>query len=118
MADDDDKPKKHTLESLFHLYANNVVVPLDLDNEDYDSILLSQMDYWLEQAKLLKTVFTMTETGLVYMKFRKWRLNYQEFLDFIEQICEGKTITVDDVKTMLLEAGIPGSSTGDVVVIK
>uniref|UniRef100_A0A1I8PP70 TPPP family protein n=1 Tax=Stomoxys calcitrans TaxID=35570 RepID=A0A1I8PP70_STOCA len=119
MADDDnDKPKKHTLESLFHLYANNVVVRLDLDNVDYDCILLSQIDYWLEQAKLLKTVFSMTETGLVYMKFRKWRLNYEEFLDFIEQICEGKIITVDDVKSILLEAGVPGSGSGDVVVVK
>lgn len=70
MADDDDKPKKHTLESLFHLYANNIVVTMDLDNEDYDCILLSQIDYWLEQAKLLRTTFTVTETGLVYMEFR------------------------------------------------
>lgn len=70
MADDDDKQKKHTLESLFHLYANNIVVPLDLDNEDYDCILLSQIDYWLDQAKLLKTVFSQTETGLAYMRFR------------------------------------------------
>ncbi|XP_061388155.1 uncharacterized protein LOC133323214 [Musca vetustissima] len=116
MADDDDKPKKHTLESLFHLYANNIVVSMDLDNEDYDCILLSQIDYWLDQAKLLKTTFTLTETGLAYMEFRKWRLDYEEFLDFLEKICVGKTYSVDDVKTMLLEAGVPGSS--DVVIVK
>lgn len=70
MADEDDKPKKHTLESLFHLYCNYAVILVDLDNVDYDCILLSQIDYWLDQAKLLKTTFTLTETGLTYMKFR------------------------------------------------
>lgn len=70
MADDDDKPKKHTLESLFHLYANYNVISFDLDNIVYDCILLSQIDYWLDQAKLLKTTFSLTETGLTYMKFR------------------------------------------------
>ncbi|XP_073840563.1 tubulin polymerization-promoting protein homolog [Musca autumnalis] len=117
MADDDDKPKKHTLESLFHLYANNIVVSMELDNEDYDCILLSQIDYWLEQAKLLRTTFTLTETGLAYMEFRKWRLDFEEFLDFLEKICEGKIITVDEVKTLLLEAGVPAGSS-DVVVVK
>ncbi|XP_054734549.1 uncharacterized protein LOC129242013 [Anastrepha obliqua] len=71
MADDDEnKQKKHTVESLFMLYANNNINALDLDNEVHESILLSQMDFWLDQAKLLRTVFTMTETGLAYMKFK------------------------------------------------
>lgn len=76
MADDDDKQKKHTLESLFHLYCNYAVVTVDLDNVDHDCILLSQIDYWLDQAKLLKTTFSLTETGLTYMKFRYSHLKY------------------------------------------
>ncbi|XP_067612991.1 tubulin polymerization-promoting protein homolog [Eurosta solidaginis] len=117
MADDDEnKQKKHTIESLFQLYANNNLNALDLDNEVYESILLSQIDYWLEQAKLLKTVFTMTETGMAYMKFKKWRLNFEEFLDFMNIICQGKDIKIDDVKVALLEAGPPGS--GEIVVVK
>lgn len=70
MADDEDKPKKHTLLSLFHLYANYNVIIIELDNMVYDSILLSQIDYWLDQAKLLRTTFSTTETGLTYMKFK------------------------------------------------
>ncbi|KAM7355836.1 tubulin polymerization-promoting protein homolog [Cochliomyia hominivorax] len=118
MADDDDKPKKHTLESLFHLYANYIVISYDLDNVVYDCILLSQIDYWLDQAKLLKTTFSLTETGLTYMKFKKWRLNYDEFLEFLEFLCTEKSITVDNVKAMLLEAGVPGAGGDTVVVVK
>ncbi|XP_065359426.1 uncharacterized protein LOC135953448 [Calliphora vicina] len=118
MADDDDKPKKHTLESLFHLYANYNVVTFDLDNVDYDCILLSQIDYWLDQAKLLKTTFSLTETGLAYMKFKKWRLDYEEFQEFLEFICADKNITVDDVKAMLLETGVPGAGGDTVMVVK
>lgn len=71
MADDDEnKPKKHTFESLFHVYCNHQVYSVELDNENFDCILLSEIDYWLDQAKLLRTVFSTTETGLLYMKFK------------------------------------------------
>ncbi|XP_054734232.1 uncharacterized protein LOC129242583 [Anastrepha obliqua] len=116
MADDDEnKQKKHTVESLFMLYANNNINALDLDNEVHESILLSQMDFWLDQAKLLRTVFTMTETGLAYMKFKKWRLDFEEFLEFLNIICQGKDIKIDDVKQALVEAGPPGG-TAEIVV--
>uniref|UniRef100_A0A1A9WE33 TPPP family protein n=1 Tax=Glossina brevipalpis TaxID=37001 RepID=A0A1A9WE33_9MUSC len=117
MADDDDKPKRHTLQSLFHLYCNYIVIPSDLDNEVHDSIVLSQIDMWLEQAKLLKTVFSLTDTGLAYMKFRKWRLDFKEFQEFLELIVVGKELTVVDLKDMLIEAGVPGGA-GEVVVVK
>ncbi|XP_014093326.1 tubulin polymerization-promoting protein homolog [Bactrocera oleae] len=118
MADEDEnKQKKHTIESLFHLYANNNINTLDLENEIYETILLSQIDFWLDQAKLLKTVFTMTETGMAYMKFKKWRLDFEEFLDFLNMICQGKEIKVDDIKKALLEAGPPGGGT-EIVVVK
>uniref|UniRef100_A0A1A9UJL3 TPPP family protein n=1 Tax=Glossina austeni TaxID=7395 RepID=A0A1A9UJL3_GLOAU len=117
MADDDDKTKKHTLQSLFHLYCNYIVIPLDMDNEDHDAILLSQIDMWLEQAKLLRTVFTLTETGLAYMKFRKWRLDFKDFQEFLELILVGKDLPINDLKEMLVEAGIPGFA-GEVVVVK
>ncbi|XP_036335560.1 uncharacterized protein LOC118745975 [Rhagoletis pomonella] len=118
MADDDEnKEKNHTIESLFILYANNNLNALDLDNEMYESILLSQIDFWLDQAKLLKTVFTMTETGMTYMKFKKWRLDFEEFLDFLNLICQDKDIKIDDVKQALLEAGPPGGTT-EIVIVK
>lgn len=70
MYDDDERVKKHTLQSLFYLYANHVVIPIDFDNTIYETILLSQIDFWLTQAGLLRVVFSPTETGLAYIKFK------------------------------------------------
>lgn len=70
MYDDEEKVKKHTVQSLFHLYANYMVVAVDFDNTVYDTILLSQIDFWLAQAGLFRVVFSPTETGLTYMRFK------------------------------------------------
>ncbi|XP_020816894.1 uncharacterized protein LOC110190638 isoform X2 [Drosophila serrata] len=70
MADDEDKPKKHTLDTLFTVYANHQVIPTEIENETFDSILLSQLDAWLEQAKLMPTPISRTQTGLIYMRYK------------------------------------------------
>lgn len=36
----------------------------------FDSILLSQLDAWLEQAKLMPHPITRTQTGLIYMRYK------------------------------------------------
>ncbi|XP_051861853.1 uncharacterized protein LOC117569322 isoform X2 [Drosophila albomicans] len=71
MADDDDKPKRHTLDSLFHVYCNHKVLnAAELENEEFNSILLSQLDSWLQQAKLMPHPITRTQTGLIYMRYK------------------------------------------------
>lgn len=36
----------------------------------YNSILLSQLDAWLMQAKLMPAPVTRTQTGLIYMRYK------------------------------------------------
>lgn len=71
MADEDDAPPPPTtVEALFYLYAKANTLPQYSTNEIYDTILLSQIDMWLEKAELLKSHITMTDTGMEYMRFK------------------------------------------------
>ncbi|KAH8257233.1 hypothetical protein KR038_005988 [Drosophila bunnanda] len=114
MADDEDKPKKHTLDTLFLVYANYQVIPTEIENETFDSILLSQLDYWLEQAKLMPTPISRTQTGLIYMRYKKWRLEYEDFLEVLQQLAFDNEIYLDEMKQIMVDAGVPS---GDTVVV-
>ncbi|EDV40581.1 uncharacterized protein Dana_GF23855 [Drosophila ananassae] len=117
MADDDDKPKKHTLDTLFMVYANYQVIPTEIENELFDSILLSQLDAWLEQAKLMPNPITRTQTGLIYMRYKKWRMEYEDFLEVLHQLSVDNDIPLDEFKQTMIDAGIPSGAT-DIVIVK
>ncbi|XP_034480314.1 uncharacterized protein LOC117786264 [Drosophila innubila] len=117
MADDEDKPKRHTLDTLFHVYCNHKVIPTELDNEVFNSILLSQLDAWLEQAKLMPIPITRVQTGLIYMRYKKWRLEYEDFLEVLQQLCSDTELNYDEFKETLIAAGPPTGGT-DIVVVK
>lgn len=71
MADDDDAPPPpSTVEELFYLYTKVNTLPQYYINEDHDTIVLSQIDMWLEKAELLKSHISMTETGMEYLRFK------------------------------------------------
>ncbi|TDG50378.1 hypothetical protein AWZ03_003283 [Drosophila navojoa] len=117
MADDDDKPKKHTIESLFRIYCNHKVIGSDLENQEYHSILLSQLDCWLEQAKLMPVPITRTQTGLIYMRYKKWRLEYEDFLEVLQILCSESDLNYEEMKETLVLAGAPTGAT-EIVVVK
>ncbi|XP_016971728.1 uncharacterized protein LOC108039294 [Drosophila rhopaloa] len=110
MADDEDKPKKHTLDTLFLVYANFQVVPTDIENESFDSILLSQLDAWLEQAKLMPNPITRTQTGLIYMRYKKWRLEYEDFLEVLNNLASDNDLSIDEMKQIMVDAGVPSGA--------
>lgn len=71
MADDEDAPPPpSTVQQLFYFYTNVNTLPQYSTNEVHDTILLSQIDMWLEKAELLKTHITMTDTGMEYLRFK------------------------------------------------
>ncbi|XP_034478680.1 uncharacterized protein LOC117784900 [Drosophila innubila] len=116
MADDEDKPKRHTLDTLFHVYCNHKVIPTELDNEVFNSILLSQLDAWLEQAKLMPIPITRVQTGLIYMRYKKWRLNMKIFLRCCNNFAAIPNLTMMNSRK-LIAAGPPTGGT-DIVVVK
>lgn len=58
----------------------------------------------ISQKRYLKRIF-----------YRKWRLNYDEFVEMIESLCKKKGLDKELVMTKLLAAGIP--PVGDIGVI-
>ncbi|EDW73189.1 uncharacterized protein Dwil_GK17417 [Drosophila willistoni] len=117
MADEDDKPKKYTLDSLFMVYCNYKLVPTELENEEFDCILLSQIDAWLEQAKLMPMPITRTQTGLIYMRYKKWRLEFEDFLEVLQQLATDNELNYDELKQTLIDAGVPSGAT-EIVTVK
>ncbi|XP_023169885.1 uncharacterized protein LOC111598726 [Drosophila hydei] len=117
MADDDDKPKKHTIDSLFRIYCNYKVIGTELDNEEFHSILLSQLDCWLMQAKLMPVPITRTQTGLIYLRYKKWRLDYEDFLEVLQMLSAEVDLGYEEMKETLVLAGAPTGAT-EIVVVK
>lgn len=50
--------------------------------------------------------------------YSKWRLDYEEFQEFLDIICTDKPVTSEEVKAMLLEAGVPGTGGETVIIVK
>ncbi|XP_055846882.1 uncharacterized protein LOC129912595 [Episyrphus balteatus] len=107
MAEDEIVIIPKTFEELFKIYSNYKLNPLDIENEVYEAILLSQIDFWLAKSELLKVVFSTTDTGMAWMKFKKWRLDYDEFQDFLKDICTAKNLDIEEIKMQMTEAGPP-----------
>lgn len=55
-----------TLNSMFKAFAKFNAHP-DFDGS---TILLSQSDYWMAQAKLFENNFTLTDTGEAFFEFK------------------------------------------------
>ncbi|EDV96076.1 uncharacterized protein LOC6557031 [Drosophila grimshawi] len=117
MADDEDKPKKHTLDTLFQVYCNYKLAAAELETEEFHSILLSQLDSWLTQARLMPAPITRIQTGLIYMRYKKWRLEYEDFLEVLQILCSESDLNYDQLKETLIAAGPPLGAT-EVVVVK
>ncbi|XP_013136556.1 PREDICTED: TPPP family protein CG45057-like [Papilio polytes] len=75
------------------------------------TITLYRFDYWLRQTKLLDDRrITMTDTGISFNKFNKAELNWDEFLEFLEDLCEMKDMDLEKMKETLTNCGLPGQT--------
>ncbi|XP_004933177.1 TPPP family protein CG45057-like [Bombyx mandarina] len=95
-----------TLEGQFHEFSRL------LDNKrDGNTMTLYRSDYWMRQSKVLDDrKVTMTDTGVLWWKYCKTELNWQEWYDFFTDLCELKGLDQEFVETMMTNCGIPGSS--------
>lgn len=66
MADDDAPKPPPTLESMFVAFAK-FNQPAEFDGS---TILLSQLDLWMKQSKLFSKKFTLTDTGMIYNRYK------------------------------------------------
>ncbi|XP_028172140.1 TPPP family protein CG45057-like [Ostrinia furnacalis] len=100
----DDEPA--TLESQFFEFAKL------LDNKrDGLTITLYRSDYWMRQSKLIDDrKLTMTDTGIFWWKFCKTELNYDEWYEFLTDVCNEKKLDQEYVDNAMTNCGIPGTS--------
>ncbi|KAL0902732.1 hypothetical protein ABMA27_000540 [Loxostege sticticalis] len=93
-----------TLDGQFFEYAKF------LDNKrDGTTITLYRSDFWMRQAKILEDrKLTMTETGILFNKFSKTELNFDEWLEFLSDLCLLKDLDEEKTKETLTNCGLPG----------
>lgn len=92
-------------------------------------ITLSQADKWMMQAGLIKKkVLSITDTGKTFSKLeyvsyltfqfvilfklnsfsnRRFSLDENQFMEYLEMLSQDKTLNLDDMKSKLLSAGSP-----------
>lgn len=73
-----------------------------------DKIPLTQCDNWLREAEVLKgDVVSTTDTGLCFFKFRKRAVDYEEFLEFLQDLAKEKNLNFDEIQRKLLSCPRP-----------
>ncbi|CAH4038672.1 tubulin polymerization-promoting protein homolog [Pieris brassicae] len=95
-----------TLEGQFYEYSRM------LDNKrDGTTITLYRSDFWMRQAKLLDDrKFTMTDTGILFNKFCKSELDWDEWNQFLDEVCELKEFDQEKCRETLTNCGLPGQT--------
>ncbi|XP_053624390.1 tubulin polymerization-promoting protein homolog [Plodia interpunctella] len=74
------------------------------------TINLYRLDYWLRQAKVIDDrKITMTDTGIIFNKFYKSEINWDEFLEFLEDLANLKELDLEKLHETLTNCGLPGS---------
>ncbi|XP_045784445.1 tubulin polymerization-promoting protein homolog [Maniola jurtina] len=78
---------------------------------DGKTITLYFSDFWFRQAKLLDDrKLTMTDTGIAFNKFSKTELDWDEWNEFLTDLCETKELDEEKVRETLTNCGLPGQS--------
>ncbi|KAK6632710.1 hypothetical protein RUM43_013480 [Polyplax serrata] len=71
-------------------------------------IVLSQSDHWMKHAGVIRgRQLTTTDTGVCYFKFKKYKLTFQEFVEFLEMLAAYKNIPVSELIEKLINCGPP-----------
>ncbi|XP_028169773.1 TPPP family protein CG45057-like [Ostrinia furnacalis] len=73
------------------------------------TITLYRSDFWMRQAKILDDrKVTMTDTGILFNKYSKSELDFDEWLAFISDLCLLKGLNEEKVQELLTNCGLPG----------
>ncbi|CAD0194400.1 unnamed protein product [Chrysodeixis includens] len=94
-----------TIESQFFEFAKL----FDSKNRTGETITLWNSDYWMRQAGIIDDrKVTMTDTGIMFNKFSKSEIDFNEWLTFISELCARKGLCEEKVLEQLTNCGIPG----------
>lgn len=75
-------------------------------------INLSQSDYWMKQANVLQgRKLTTTDTGVCYLKFKKYKLSFEEYAEFLQILADYKKMPVNEIIEKMVNCGPPQQDT-------
>ncbi|XP_026669982.1 uncharacterized protein LOC108625721 [Ceratina calcarata] len=73
---------------------------------------LSQSDKWLISARILDMVtLTTTDTGLAFFKFRKRALSFDEYMAYLKELAESKSLDLEEMQFKMQICGKPKKAT-------
>ncbi|CAB3258970.1 unnamed protein product [Arctia plantaginis] len=65
----------------------------------------------MRQAKVLEDrKLTVTDTGVAWFKFAKTELVYDEWYEFLTDVCEVRSLNQENVEFAMTNCGLPGIS--------
>jgi hypothetical protein len=74
-------------------------------------ITLTQSDKWMKQAKVIDgKKITTTDTGIIYKKQRKPKLDYDGYCKFLEDLAKNKKVDAEEMKAKLASCEAPDIS--------
>lgn len=75
-------------------------------------ILLSQSDFWMTQAEVIQgRELTTTDTGVCFFRFKKYKLDFQEYEQFLSALAAYKKIPLEEIIYKLVNCGLPPEET-------
>ncbi|KAJ8737488.1 hypothetical protein PYW08_000083 [Mythimna loreyi] len=96
-----------TIDSQFVAYAKL----FDSKKRSGETITLWNNDYWLRQANIIDDrKVTMTDTGIIFNKYGKSEIDFDEWMVFITELCELKKLDLEKIIETLTNCGLPGES--------
>lgn len=106
--EDEVEEKGPTLQSQFVAFAKF----RNLENAG-THIGLHQINMWLKQAGVIQVrQLTRTDTGFCYFHFKKCKLNFDEYKEFIELLANRKRLSAKDMIDKLVNCGPPQGDEG------
>ncbi|XP_075979998.1 tubulin polymerization-promoting protein homolog [Anticarsia gemmatalis] len=83
-----------------------------MDKErDGTTITLWRSDFWMRQSKILEDrKLTMTETGILWFKYWKTELTFDEWHEYLTDLCQTKKLDQEAIELVMTNCGIPGVS--------
>ncbi|KAJ8737313.1 hypothetical protein PYW07_000584 [Mythimna separata] len=96
-----------TIDSQFVAYAKL----FETKKRTGETITLWNSDYWMRQANLIDDrKVTMTDTGIIFNKYGKSEINFEEWLVFLAELCEMKNLDLEKTTDTLTNCGLPGEA--------
>ncbi|XP_063546988.1 uncharacterized protein LOC134754600 [Cydia strobilella] len=76
-----------------------------------DTITLYCSDYWMRQSDIIDDRrVTMTDTGIIWNTFSKAELNWDEWHEYVSELCVAKELNKLEVEVELTNCGLPGAT--------